>query len=47
MLKNVLINLSLFTLLAGCGLGPDTLWEVSRLDGARPKPHFSRRSAME
>ncbi len=41
MLKNVLINLSLFTLLAGCGLGPDTLWEVSRLDGARPNSCYA------
>lgn len=34
MLKKVLLSASLFTLLAGCGLPPDTLWEVSRLDGA-------------
>ena len=26
---------------AGCGVGPDTLWEVSRLDGARPNSCYA------
>jgi hypothetical protein len=36
MLNKILLNLSLFTLCAGCGSAGNTLWEVSRLEGMTP-----------
>jgi len=37
MLRSILLSTSLCTLLAGCGgLEPNTLWEVSRIEGSRP-----------
>jgi hypothetical protein len=36
MLKKILLTSSLLPLFAGCGIDPNTLWEVSRLDGTRP-----------
>lgn len=36
MLNRMLVSTSLLALFAGCGMAPNTLWEVSRLEGARP-----------
>src|SRR4051812_42801491 len=37
MLRKILLSSSLLALFVGCGgLQPDTVWEVSRLDGTRP-----------
>lgn len=42
MLKKILFSSSLLTLLAaGCGLQPNTLWEVSELDGMRPNSCYA------
>lgn len=36
MLNRILLSTSLLALFAGCGMQPNTLWEVSRLEGTRP-----------
>ncbi len=42
MLKKILFSSSLLTLFAaGCGIAPNTLWEVSELDGVRPNSCYA------
>ena len=36
MLNRILLSTSMLALFAGCGMAPNTLWEVSRLESARP-----------